>query len=90
MAALPSTLWTCKIIHRFGDPSTLWRLYRPLCGLVKLFTVLVIRPLVAALPSILWTSKVVNRHGISVHFVAAVPSIFWTCNDIHRFGDPST
>ena len=28
-----------------GDPSTLWRLYRPLCELVKLFTVLVIRPL---------------------------------------------
>ena len=28
-----------------GDPSTLWRLYRPLYGLVRLFPFLVIRPL---------------------------------------------
>jgi len=53
-------LWTCIIFtvlvirplyghvglfNVLGDPSTLWRKYRPLFGLVELLSVLVIRPL---------------------------------------------
>ena len=98
MAASSSTLWTCKIIHRFGDPSTLWRLRRPFCGLVKLFTVLVIRPLYGGNTVHfcglvkLFTVLVIRPlcGGYTVHFVAAIPSTLWTCKISHRFGDPST
>ena len=73
VAAIPSTLWTYKIIPVLGDPSTLWRLYRPLYGLVRLFTVL-------GDPSTLWRLYRPLYGLVRLFPVLGDPSTLRTCS----------
>ena len=68
--------------YRRDDPSTLWRLYRPVYGLVKhLHRFLVVRPL---------CGQFFYRHGDPSTLWRLYRPVYGLVKYLHRFDGPST